>query len=404
MKTTTRGLLLLGSVLVLAAGCHRAVELGLGDAGTDSDTDTDGDTDSGTGTDGDTDSATATDTGTGDCESATIDLPHAAASALVLLDRSVSMTSNSIGPVTFAEVAANFVRFAAQWFDEGDRVNLGLAVFPSPSCPDGVVGSPNECAPASSDSNPVVEVAPDNFDDLDLALDIAGTCGGTPLCHSLVWARGHLTGSDFPAGLADRPKTVLVITDGAPNCNPDLDPQTCTCTSGPCVDPKQCLDDACAGNAASQLAAAEIPVFVAVVGDEGFEWGEVMDAIAAAGGTSAYYPIGEPQQDQGAVLDIDGRVTPCWFGVDWSAVPDGPEKGCHALTVEAEIDGVWEELPRSPNCNFSDGWRWVGEPPAYDETTDYETLCTRIELCSWSCELYKTQALQQVRGRLDCLE
>jgi hypothetical protein len=44
----------------------------------------------------------------------------------------------------------------------------------------------------------------------------------------------------------------------------------------------------------------------------------------------------------------------------------------------------------------------VGEPPDFDETTDFETLCTKVELCPWSCELFRIHSMDQLRGRLDC--
>jgi hypothetical protein len=61
-------------------------------------------------------------------------------------------------------------------------------------------------------------------------------------------------------------------------------------------------------------------------------------------------------------------------------------RGCDRVALEGFVGGdLEEELPRSPNCSEPMGWHWEGEPPAFDETTDYEDLCTRIVLCEDAC-------------------
>jgi hypothetical protein len=274
----------------------------------------------------------------------------------------------------------------------GESVNFGLAVYPSLACVDGDGDSPYRCEPASDADNPLTEVGPDNAADIALALDAAGQCGGTPACESLQWALDYLTAADFPEDIDELPKFVLLATDGAPNCNPTADVASCTSTTGePAVIPEQCLDDLCTYNAAFQLAAAGIPVFVVGVGDDLAAWDYVLDNIAAYGGTGEYYPA-----DDGAVLEevlaeITGQAISCTFEVDWSAVDDTTvEKGCDKVVVYGVVDpddpGANVELVRSPACADPDGWHWAGEPPPFDDETDYAEYCTEIVLCDDACQ------------------
>ena len=100
--------------------------------GGDTDTDTDSDTDVDAGADSGTDSDSDSDS---DCPGIKLPYEVEASSLLVLLDRSHSMFSSTIGDVTHAElVEMSLAAFAAEQ-DELGAVELGLAVFPSMSCP-----------------------------------------------------------------------------------------------------------------------------------------------------------------------------------------------------------------------------------------------------------------------------
>ena len=74
----------------------------------------------------------------------------------------------------------------------------------------------------------------------DETLANLGTCGQSPTCPSLKWAYEYFTGNHFgteiPHGqgmgllgdLAIAPKHVVLVTDGAPNCNTAADTDSCT--------------------------------------------------------------------------------------------------------------------------------------------------------------------------------
>jgi hypothetical protein len=69
--------------------------------------------------------------------------------------------------------------------------------------------------------------------------------------------------------------------------------------------------------------------------------------------------------------------------------------------VEAWSAG-WEEIPHSPDCSDYPAWRWVGEPPEYDEDTPYEEYCHTVELCDATCDDFKEAVYTDVRARIGC--
>ncbi|HUT77724.1 MAG TPA: vWA domain-containing protein, partial [Polyangia bacterium] len=344
---------------------------------------------------------------------------------LIMLDRSRSMFTNDIDDVTYADVVADAVRGVVQTNTDARLVNFGLAVFPATGCPDGVVGSPNECSPTDDGSNVVPLSDPAQasdedaywsglYDNIDLALDVVGTCGGTPICQSLIWAYDYLTGSSLPAGLADQPRFVLLATDGAPNCNSNLDIGTCECTADTCVNPKQCLDNLCTYNAAMHLAAEGIPVFVIGVGDEAAEYAEVMDLIAFYGDSDAYYPADNAASLQTALEEITGAAISCVYTVVWEDVPENNPNPPHDPVVKAcdkvrvlgkdAITNEETELVYSPTCNTAEpAWHWDGISLPYDELGDLElTECTDIFLCDSACNHLKDKSWSTIRASFGC--
>ena len=393
-------------VLLATGGCHRVAQIDdLGpDAGTDSDSDSDTDVDSDTDSDGDSDtdsdadSDTQSDTAEEECELATVDLWHEPSSVLLLLDRSRSMYLNTVETETYAEVVADAIKTVIEEAIATNMVSFGLSAFPSLECPPNEEETEFECAPAD---DMIVEAGPFNYAEIDLALDAIGTCGGTPMCESLNWAHDYLTGDDFPDELDDWPKYVLLATDGAPNCNADGDVESCTCTAETCMIPEQCLDDLCTYNAALSLAADGIPVFVIGVGDDVAEWAYVLDNIATYGGTSDHYPAEDEAAMEEAVGEITGATIGCNFGVPWSTVPDDVQQGCDRVAVDGLASG-WEEIPHVPECDAYPAWRWVGEPPLYDDSVDYEEYCSVVELCPETCEAFKDALYTDIRARIGC--
>lgn len=243
---------------------------------------------------------------------------------ILVVDRSGSMTSGAPGyPGTRWEgVSDAIVSVTAQL---QSRVAFGLALFPSLDSA--------ECGTASL----VVEPAFDNAPSIAEVLNDFYTAplGATPTAAALQEVRAWHT--DNPPTL---PRAVLLATDGGPNCNAALDPFTCTCSSGvqnDCAtsfEPLLCLDDDDAVGAVEALRSQGLDTYV--IGIPGVEnFGDVLDAMASAGGTDRYYLARDTGTLEAAVGDIGRRAGGCSIEVDAEAVGDL----ARAARLDVAIDG-----------------------------------------------------------------
>ncbi|MBW2261431.1 MAG: VWA domain-containing protein [Deltaproteobacteria bacterium] len=239
-----------------------------------------------------------------------------------------------------------------------NQIAFGFAYFPSALC-----------VPMSSFlCTPTVDAAVDVSGSSSAAiLDVLGPldcCGGTPLHGSLDFTRRYY--DDLDDGHAHH---VLLVTDGAPNCNAGLNRFTCTCTDsgiadcGRFDDALNCLDDARAIEAATELSGAGVQVHVLGLADAAIMWSRVMDDIAEAGGTERAVLVEEAEAIAEAMDGIAGDVAPCRFTLVPGEVAD-------PSAVYFLVDGV--EVPRDPGR--TDGWDWVNA-----WTVDfYGPACDRI--------------------------
>jgi hypothetical protein len=399
------------------------------DSDGDTDTDTDSDTDSDTGTDLDTDSDSDSDTDSDDeCAEAPYDIIVKPINMLIVLDRSRSMVISTVQDETYAQITANAINEVVTTNDEKDFVNFGLAVFPSPLCEcageDPDAGADDctteyQCTPAETNSddvehsNPIVPLGPDNSEDIADKLATIGTCGGTPICKSLEWAKDYLNA--MPSWLAQYPTYVLLATDGAPNCNdwgpdPNEYPETCECTliDQECHYRHQCLDDTCTYNQAAQLEKNGFDTFVIGVGDEAAKWDDVMNEIANWGGTETYYPAADPTALMNALQNIINELIPCSFDIVWDEIdPDGSQdvnKACNKVKVFSVTGGFKDEIPNSWDCSDPNGWHWQDQdgplPTGYDGTPLEE--CTVIELCPGACDLLQGGEFDKISASFGC--
>lgn len=415
----------------LLPACSDDDSSGSGDADADTDSDTDTDTD----TDIDTDSDS--DAGSNECFEMTYDVDPV--SLLVLLDRSHSMFTSTIGDETHAEVVEAWLGDFAVEEETIGCVVLGLAVFPSTSCPadaEADAGADEQCRPANDDppnpdyDAPDVPIETGNSAAIAEALAEVGQCGGTPTSGTLEWAYAFLTDPALPAEVADGPIAALLITDGAPNCNGTADVETCA-PSVEGVDPaapEECLDDVPAYDAALALSGAGITLFVIGMGDEVTSFAEVMQAIAyyGQGGTlepeeipaspELWYPAADGPELRGALDNVAGRIAPCTHAIAWSEIPDNSpdppyipiEKACdHVSIVAADPSEEFVFFGYSPDCTAEDpevgvyAWRWVGIDSA--NLDDYGIdQCTEIELCPETCALMWEQVWSSVTVQFDC--
>lgn len=156
-------------------------------------------------------------------------------------------------------------------------------------------------------------------------------------------------------------RTLVVATDGAPNCNDQLDARTCVCTSAPdkCVgntDPSVCLDDKRAVEAVRKIAEEDrIPVYVlGIGGSSNVAFTRTLDGMAVAGGrprgtTPRYYPAQSPAELTSALASIRDSIANCTY-----LTPSAPED---PNAIEVTIGGT--TVPRDPSR--TNGWDWVDQ-------------------------------------------
>ena len=257
----------------------------------------------------------------------------AAASARVLLvvDRSASMLEEAPGFVGSKWTAASSaLSLVAQRLATHE---LGLLLFPGPGVDQDVCGVGELAVPVgAAHDGEIVQV-----------LDETEPAGGTPVTATLARARDVLS-----VVAADRPKIVVLATDGAPNCDASLDVATCTCVVAGCQDARNCLDDDGSTAAARALNDEGVPVFV--VGLPGSEqFADVLDGLAEAGGTALagarrHYAADSAAALSAAVEEAAGRAS-CRFDMD------GPVTTVTTVTVAGQ--DVARDVQRT------DGWDLV---------------------------------------------
>jgi hypothetical protein len=183
---------------------------------------------------------------------------------------------------------------------------FGLTFFPQP--PDSDVN--DQCTPTLSVLAPIPSTADDTVASLDALANAAiaalatvtsanaqgptGTGGGTPTGDSLKYFNSN------PSAVVDpvRDAYVLLLTDGLPNCNPDLGPTVgssqCICTltdDQDCLDARPlgigCLDNAATVSVISELKSVQ-HITTVVLGfgadAEAAAAGDTLQAMADAGG------------------------------------------------------------------------------------------------------------------------
>ncbi len=160
--------------------------------------------------------------------------------------------------------------------DNEADVPMGLVMYPD-----------NTCDPADTQNVDNLCMYPDSVDihvgsgtgqSVWDALDHVETCGGTPTAGALEIAL--LEVQDSAAELQ-----IILITDGLPNCNLDLNADTCECIQLDCTDkPYQCLDSEDTVAAAVALYQIGAPVHVFAY-DVETNLMDVMDDVAEAGGS-----------------------------------------------------------------------------------------------------------------------
>ena len=199
--------------------------------------------------------------------------------------------------------------------------------------------------------------------------------GGTPTSDAITTAASALIASRSVA------RTIVLATDGAPNCNDSLDENTCTCTAAegtlPCAQSGptgrfNCLDDTRTISTIQGVYQGQgIPVYVIGIGSlERPDFQNVLDEMAVAGGrpretSPKYYNVQSESDLESALGTIRDSVSKCTYLTP--SAPNDPN------AINVEISGV--TLPRDQS--HQNGWDWIDQ--RYGELAFFGDACTEAQ-------------------------
>ncbi len=294
------------------------------------------------------------------CVIARYELTRRASDALLVIDRSGSMSrqlgttgTTRWGALT-AALAESLPRFDA-------TIAFGAVLFPGTS-------------PCSAPARIEVEPALGNAAAINGLLRRTTTVIGTPTSAAVEFATAEL----LRRADTTRARFLVLATDGSPNCNTALDPATCVCvdgTMGACRDEATsanfCLDDARGEQAVAAAFAASIPTYVIGIDDEMGDPAlvRVLERLAVAGGrphagTPLYYRVRRRQDLDEAFATIQQTIARCsWIAS--AGAPTGEPGGT------LRLDG--SDVARDPERR--DGWDWTNVPER--ELTLFGPACDR---------------------------
>jgi hypothetical protein len=273
---------------------------------------------------------------------------------MFVLDRSQSMTFRIDGErATRREdwrwtLLESALRSTITSFDQ--QIAMGAKFYPEPS-------PARTTSEVACRTDPGVAIAPSrgNAARILAAFRDADPSGGTPTAQALQAAATYLTSSRSIA------RTIVLATDGAPNCNGQLDPGNCICTSltngaPDCRRGEQCLDDVHTVSVVRDIAERQrIPVYVIGIGStESPQFLRVLDDMAVAGGRAKstsprHYNVQSGAELTQALETIRDAVAKCIY-----LTPSSPTNP-NGMTVE--IGG--RTIPRDQTK--TNGWDWVDQ-------------------------------------------
>jgi len=236
------------------------------------------------------------------------------ASAILVIDRSGSMRGDTLDGVEKWGALLAALDTALPRIERD--VALGLVTFPQPGSRGGAGAPDSVCALRTTlDLEPQLNAASAILS----RLRATPPEGATPTAGAVEVAGRWF--ADHPD--RDGERYVVLATDGAPNCNPSLDPSSCICTGAasscnPSVNPSapiNCLDDD------RTLAAIGLVrrqgVLTYVMGLNGAEaFSGVLDAMANAGGraraaTPRFYPANSATDLARELSSITSSIVNC---------------------------------------------------------------------------------------------
>ncbi len=219
-----------------------------------------------------------------------------------------------------------------------------------------------------------VEPGPDTVSVIEQAFASSAPLGGTPTGSVMRVAAEYLANPD-----PDTVPFVVLVTDGAPNCNPEpaVGPPECVCTSPNtelCTNPDSenaelhCLDDVQSIETIAGLVARGIPVYVVGITRQP-TLTEVLNRMADAGGRPRvgprrFYDAQTEEQLLEALDTITGSITNCAYSL---RAPSDPSR------VRVFIDET--EIGRDPS--HQNGWDFTA--PDGSVISLFGPACARAE-------------------------
>ncbi len=229
---------------------------------------------------------------------------------------------------------------------------MGAKFYPEAS-PPGPAPADEACR---TDVGVGIAPARGNVKDIINVFDTTDPNGGTPTSEALRLAAQYINGT---RGVA---RTMILATDGAPNCNGDLDAERCTCTaaSGNCASAPggefNCLDEVRSISVVRDIFQnMKIPVYVIGIGStERPEFLKVLDDMAVAGGrpratTPRHYNVQTSADLTAALGSISDSIAKCTYLTP--SAPTDPN------AINVEINGT--TIARDPT--HTNGWDWVDQ-------------------------------------------
>jgi len=272
------------------------------------------------------------------CGEQAFQISRAIPDMLIVLDRSYSMSEG--GSPTLWDMSRTAIYDITTAMDR--QIWFGLYVFPSGT-------SPYNCNDYASDckatGNALVAVGDAVSGSIKNALANMQACGsGTPTAAALTMAGQYIKG--LPQN--GHARAILLVTDGGPNCNASLNPQSCVCSYGTqCWYAEDCLDDTATNQALDNLRAAGIKSYILGLG-AAQSLSSVLANLAQHGGTSAPYAANDPASVKKAFTEIASGVASCSFEIDCTKIQD-------VNKVNFYFDG--KVVPRT--TSHQSGWDWT---------------------------------------------
>lgn len=240
------------------------------------------------------------------------------------------------------------LRRAITAFDE--QIAMGAKFYPEPLSESDLSSAQRSCR---SDVGVGIAPARGNAETILDVFDTTTPRGGTPTAEAI------RTTSDFLRRTRSIARTIVLATDGAPNCNGSLDANACVCTStAPCGGSTagrfSCLDDDRTISAIRDTAqAGNIPVYViGIGGTEAPEFLQVLDEMAVAGGrprptSPRHYNVQSEDELTAALESIRDSVARCTY-----LTPSAPTD---PSAIAVRIGGAAVDRDQTKQ----NGWDWV---------------------------------------------